>query len=244
MPLYINDILWEKDSHYSHEFKLNKEKYNLNQPVNKVYYKHSLDTDENMLCLFMIGLLQSDGYLLQSNVFVNYLPFERDDKIDSKDLMLKSFWDNFNYTVLGEEHSPNRRKPEKIKLPELPDDELYVFVDRGGLNRYELPNNYICGSKKRDEDGNLMDKYELKSTLPIKYIKDNIIKFIVKDDICSLGGTFEKTYHALRKMFGEDIEIVLKVHYFEAGALEKLQNEKSQITIFDLYDNVEYKELI
>lgn len=249
MPLYINDILWEKESHYSHEFKINKEKYELNNLYTKVYYVHSLDTEDNMLSVLTIILLTT--CVENVKVFVNYLPFERDDKSDAIDLGLKKLWSNIDYTVLGEEHVPNKRTPwfgmlevdPTVELEELKDTEMYVFPDSGAENRYKKPKYYIRGSKKRDSVGSLLNEYNVQANLPIPYIKSHIETLIVKDDICSMGGTFIKTHRALRKIFGEDIKIVLKVHYFEASALKVLENSEKE-TVLTIFDDVIWEELI
>jgi ribose-phosphate pyrophosphokinase len=79
---------------------------------------------------------------------------------------------------------------------------MVMFPDAGAEKKYGMPSTAIVGKKTRDEPGRI-SSYEL-----VNFV-DGTENVLIRDDICSYGGTFVTAAKALRERGVKNIKLLV-----------------------------------
>lgn len=180
------------------------------------------DDDSELFLLWCLVKHIRDEYTdMKINLALPYIPNARQDrKVSSRLFTLKYFAETinsmkFNRVFVLDPHSDVSmalfNSVEEMSLPfqVSPDGATYMFPDAGAAkkysDRYQLnpsDNPFIIGSKHRNTDGRIAG-YELLN------FTEGTKKVIIRDDICSYGGTFVAAAKELRSRGVEDITLIV-----------------------------------
>lgn len=183
------------------------------------------DCDAELFCLWSLVRYIQDKYPDQKiNLYMPYIPHARQDRnVSNRLFTLKYFSElinamNFNKVFVLDPHSDvslaliNRVEERDLPFTVAPrSDEVatIMFPDSGAAKkyspRYQLEsrdNPFIVGNKHRNNEGRI-DSYELMNFV------DGTKSVIIRDDICSYGGTFVAAAKELRKRGVEHITLVV-----------------------------------
>lgn len=203
------------------------------------------DNDSELFCLWsIVRHIQEQYPNLELTLIMPYIPHARQDRnVSGRLFTLKYFAEqinamHFKKVYVLDPHSDVSLalidRVEEIDLPflvHIPYDKgvtTVMFPDNGAAKKYSSryhlqsrDNPFIIGNKHRNSDGRI-ESYEL-----INFVKGTK-KVVIRDDICSYGGTFVAAAKELRKRGVE--EIILIVSHCENNILKG--------EVFDYIDKV------
>lgn len=179
------------------------------------------DCDTELFVLYCIVRdIQNRAPHARNTLHMPYIPHARQDRnVSGKLFTLKFFTEiinslNFSLVVALDPHSDvstallNRclcdRKEELMYKASMGADAV-MFPDAGAAKKYagwgaQLPS--IIGNKHRNEEGRIAS-YELMN------FKEGTKNVVIRDDICSYGGTFVAAAKALRERGVENITLIV-----------------------------------
>lgn len=181
------------------------------------------DNDSELFCLWSIVRHIQEKYPgMKITLTLPYIPHARQDRNVSKRLFtLKYFAEiinamNFNKVFVLDPHSDvSLALIDRIDELQLPfsfspgETATIMFPDSGAAKKYSQryilepgDNPFIIGSKHRDNNGRI-NGYEL-----MNFVEGTKL-VIIRDDICSYGGTFVAAAKELRKRGVEQILLVV-----------------------------------
>lgn len=177
------------------------------------------DNDAEIFTLYcLVRDIQRRLHEAKNILVMPYIPHARQDRTVSGRLFtLKSFSEiinslNFAIVCVLDPHSNVSEAlidrclctyEEALEDEAAANADAIMFPDTGAAKRYSsygLP--AIIGNKHRNEDGRI-DCYELMN------FPDGAKKVIIRDDICSYGGTFVAAAKALRERGVEHITLIV-----------------------------------
>ena len=189
-----------------------------------IYITWCYDNDAELFCLWsLVRHIQEHHHGLLINLCMPYIPHARQDRnVSNRLFTLKYFAEainamNFNKVFVLDPHSDvamaliNRVEETDLPFSVAPKDKVatIMFPDNGAAKkyapRYQLDptdNPFIVGSKHRNSEGRI-DGYELMN------FTEGTKSVIIRDDICSYGGTFVSAAKEVRKRGVEHITLVV-----------------------------------
>lgn len=246
--IYVNCIKVDLDHFGDKTLKcvLDKDYYNLIDR-DQVQILWAYDNDEELFALYAITRHIQDNYCKKVKLIMPYIPNARQDReVSDRIFTLKYFAEiinslNFVSVYVLDPHSGvatnliNNIVIDNIDEELIPiiEDAYLMFPDNGAavkyfnstrgwiMDYYARKEQIITGTKHRNADGRI-DSYELTN------FKDGIKTVIIRDDICSYGGTFVSAAKELRKRGVENI--ILVVSHCENNILKG--------EVFDYFDEV------
>lgn len=171
------------------------------------------DNDGEMFLLMsIIEHIRDINCLLPICLVLPYVPNARQDrKVSGRLFTLKAFAKfinslNFHSVYVVDPHSDvttaliDRVRSDVLSPePEMFKNIVHMYPDAGAAKRYGKDDpNCIVGAKKRNEEGRVCD-FELMNFIP------GTKEVLIRDDICSYGGTFVAAAKALREKGVEKI---------------------------------------
>ena len=203
---------------------------------NIIYWLY--DNDAELFTLYcVVRDLQNRMPTVQNYLFMPYIPHARQDRnVSGRLFTLKYFAEiinslNFYYVAVLDPHSEASSclidrmvfLPFENQLDYIEGFDAIMYPDAGAAKKYsraaKLP--VIVGNKHRNEEGRI-DSYELLN------FPEGTKSVIIRDDICSYGGTFVAAAKALRERGVE--KIMLMVSHCENNILKG--------EVFDYIDRV------
>lgn len=182
------------------------------------------DNDAELLSLICIVRHAQEHCSFPIELIMPYIPHARQDRVVSERIFtLKYFAEvinslNFEEVYVLDPHSDVATALiNRVRVMPLPfavgssstNVATIMFPDNGAAKKYaelyrlDLQDNpFIVGNKKRDKDGRIVS-YELMNFV------DGTKEVIIRDDICSYGGTFVAAAKELRKRGVEKITLVV-----------------------------------
>ena len=176
------------------------------------------DNDAELFTLYCLVRDIQSRMPHSSNILVMpYIPHARQDRnVSGRLFTLKSFAEiinslNFSTVVVIDPHSDVSTALIDRCLCEHPEDLNYgitnvdaiVFPDAGAAKKYHSYGlKTIVGNKRRNKEGRIVS-YEMMN------FEDGIKSVIIRDDICSYGGTFVAAAKELRDRGVEHITLVV-----------------------------------
>lgn len=195
---------------------------------------------ENDSDLFFINMFQQHLNRIEYNgcinLFIPYLPYSRMDRHTSKEFeqleLMKSLLTGFHRIVTFNVHNPMTISDNEIfenqqsialcdfiiNAAENGTYDGIVFPDKTAYFRYpDLEENlpYVFFDKVRTSEG---VKSELLFSCINENRKDDGLRFLIVDDICSLGRTFIEATENLKSHY-RDCQVDLLVDHVENGIL-------------------------
>lgn len=189
-----------------------------------IYITWCYDNDAELFCLWsLVGHIRQQHPTLLINLCMPYIPHARQDRnVSNRLFTLKYFAElinlmKFNRVFVLDPHSDvsmaliDRVEESDLPFRVSPKDEqaTIMFPDNGAAKkyapRYQLEptdNPFIIGNKHRNTDGRI-ESYELMNFV------EGTKSVIIRDDICSYGGTFVAAAKELRKRGVEHITLVV-----------------------------------
>lgn len=217
-----------------------------------VFNEHSMinitwcyDNDSELFCLLSLVRHIQDRYPnVKLNLIMPYIPHARQDRnVSNRLFTLKYFAEqinamHFSKVFVLDPHSDVSLalldRVEELSLPflvSISDNNgvaTIMFPDNGAAKKYSArfqleakDNPFIIGNKHRNIEGRI-ESYELMNFV------EGTKKVVIRDDICSYGGTFVSAAKELRKRGVE--EIILVVSHCENNILKG--------EVFDYIDKV------
>ena len=174
------------------------------------------DNDAELFTLYcVVRDIQSRIYGSKNALFMPYIPHARQDRnVSGRLFTLKYFSEiinslNFDFVAVIDPHSDvSTALIDRVVCMDSVDfciDEIaadaIMYPDAGAAKKYPktgLPT--IIGNKRRDQEGRI-ESYELLN------FEDGVKKVVIRDDICSYGGTFVAAAKALRDRGVEHITL-------------------------------------
>ncbi len=180
------------------------------------------DDSELFLLICIVKHLREAYPNIKMELILPYIPNARQDRhVSNRIFTLKYFAEIINSLgfqkvyVLDPHSDVSLALIDRVKELELPfqvsfvEGAAYMFPDTGAAKkyapRYKLLGNdkpFIIGNKHRDQDGRIV-QYEL-----LDFIQGTK-KVIIRDDICSYGGTFVAAAKELRNRGVDDITLIV-----------------------------------
>ncbi len=199
------------------------------------------DNDSELFCLWsLVRHIQERYSRMLINLVMPYIPHARQDRnVSNRLFTLKYFAEvinlmGFNKVFVLDPHSDVAtaliNRVELMSLPfqvSIPKGGAIMFPDAGAAKKYsqlyqlEPYETFIIGNKHRDNNGTIID-YELMN------FKKGIKSVIIRDDICSYGGTFVAAAKALKERGVEHISLVVS----------HCENNILKGSVFDYIDTV------
>ena len=177
------------------------------------------DNDAELFTLYcVVRDIQNRVHNARNILYMPYIPHARQDRnVSGRLFTLKSFAEiinslNFAIVVVLDPHSDVSTAlldrclcayEEKLEYEATAGAEAIMFPDAGAAKKYcrcGLP--AIIGNKHRNEEGRI-DSYELMN------FNEGTKRVVIRDDICSYGGTFVSAAKALRERGVEHITLVV-----------------------------------
>ena len=177
------------------------------------------DNDSELFTLYcVVRDIQNRMHHARNILYMPYIPHARQDRnVSGRLFTLKSFAEiinslNFSIVVVHDPHSDVSTALLDRCLCEYEDALEYeatagadaiMFPDAGAAKKYSrcgLP--AIIGNKHRNNEGRI-DSYELLN------FEEGTKRVIIRDDICSYGGTFVAAAKALRERGVEHITLIV-----------------------------------
>lgn len=150
-----------------------------------------------------------------------YIPNARQDRrVSGRLFTLETFAElinlmNFSFVSVLDPHSEESEKHierlDKMISPRLElevmtaassPNTMVMFPDAGAEKKYRMQSTAIVGKKTRDESGRI-SSYEL-----VNFV-DGTENVLIRDDICSYGGTFVAAAKALRERGVKNIKLLV-----------------------------------
>lgn len=186
---------------------------------NKNMIRWMYDNDSELFTLYcVVRDIQSKAPYAHNILYMPYIPHARQDRnVSDRLFTLKYFAEiinslNFLQVIVCDPHSDvstaliDRCVCEKmagIEQEVITKADAIMFPDAGAAKKYlsyGLPT--IVGNKKRNTEGRICG-YELLN------FKDGVKSVVIRDDICSYGGTFVAAANALREHGVEFITLLV-----------------------------------
>lgn len=184
-------------------------------------------------------------------LFMPYSPAARQDKSDgtapiTKGVMTRLFNSGRNVHVFdihsplhGYNWRPTNWMPADLKLPLRPEVDFVIAPDRGALSRAHdfmeayCPNaKLIEASKERNQSDGKLSNYVLPTL-------NKVGKYLVVDDICDGGGTFNLLAYAFHReevaAHGAELELFVSHGIFSKGVSQLLEYYKHIYTTDSFY---------
>lgn len=175
------------------------------------------DCDSELFTLYcVVRDIQNRMYGAKNFLYMPYIPHARQDRnVSNRLFTLKYFSEiinslDFAKVIVCDPHSEastaliNRCYTERMTDVEraiLTKADAVMFPDAGAAKKYfSYGRPAIIGNKHRNATGRI-DNYELLN------FDDNIKHVVIRDDICSYGGTFVAAAKALREHGVERVEL-------------------------------------
>ncbi len=210
------------------------------------------DNDAELFTLYcVVKDIQNRMHNARNILYMPYIPHARQDRNVSRRLFtLKAFAEiinslNFAIVVVLDPHSDVSTAlldrclceyEESLNYEATAGAEAIMFPDAGAAKKYSrcgLPT--IIGNKHRNEDGRI-DSYELMN------FEEGTKRVVIRDDICSYGGTFVAAAKALRERGVEHITLV--VSHCENNILKgEVFNHIDRVITTDSICTVEHPKL-
>ncbi len=240
----VNDEIMKQETFGDNTLKCVVPRFS-NNTKDTVNIKWCYDNDAELFCLWSIVRHIQEQYPdIQLTLTMPYIPHARQDRnVSGRLFTLKYFAEQINTmrfkrVYVLDPHSDVSAalidRVEKIDLPflvHIPDDNkvaTVMFPDSGAAKKYspryaleKQDNPFIIGNKHRNAEGRI-ESYEL-----LNFV-EGTKKVVIRDDICSYGGTFVSAAKELRKRGVE--EIILVVSHCENNILKG--------EVFDYIDKV------
>ena len=208
----INDVLIEPSTFGDGTLKCEAPDVQTKDINKEIVITWCYDSDAELFCVYSLTRHLQDIGATKISLKLPYIPHARQDRYVSNRLFtLKYFADIINslgyYKVyVLDPHSKVSLKLinniEEMPLPFMvsPGSEMskfaVMFPDKGAAekykDRYQTDTPIIIGKKHRNSEGRI-DSYELEN------FTDGITHVLIRDDICSYGGTFVAAAKELRK---------------------------------------------
>lgn len=185
------------------------------------------DNDSELFCLWsLVRYIQNEYPDIKMSLHLPYIPHARQDRnVSGRLFTLKYFAElinrmNFQTVWVLDPHSDVATalidRVRQMPMPFLVSykDCAIMYPDNGAAKKYgamEGVTNPIIGNKHRNVEGRI-DGYELMN------FPEGTKKVVIRDDICSYGGTFVAVAKELRKRGVE--EIILVVSHCEDNILK------------------------
>lgn len=182
------------------------------------------DNDAELFCLWsLVRHIQENFCEMKINLLMPYMPHARQDRnVSDRIFTLKYFAEminmmNFNKVLVLDPHSDVTlaliNRIEELDSPFAVSSKdpvaTIMFPDNGAAKKYSprylleaKDNPFIVGNKHRNNDGRI-EKYDLMNFV------DGTKSVIIRDDICSYGGTFVSAAKELRKRGVEHITLIV-----------------------------------
>ena len=176
------------------------------------------DSDAELFTLFSLCTYLNDYFPnAPKKLTMPYIPHARQDReVSGRLFTLKAFAKainslNFSEVEVYDPHSDvSRALIDRISCCYSAflvsyENSAIMYPDAGAAKKYSFAEGVespIIGSKHRNEDGRI-DSYELSN------FKEGTKRVIIRDDICSYGGTFVAAAQELHKRGVEDITLVV-----------------------------------
>lgn len=182
------------------------------------------DNDTELFCLWsLVSHIRQNYPTLLINLCMPYIPHARQDRnVSNRLFTLKYFAElinamKFNRVFVLDPHSDvamaliDRVEESDLPFSVSPKDKTatIMFPDNGAAKKYApkyqlnpSDNPFIIGNKHRNSNGHI-DSYELMNFV------DGTKSVIIRDDICSYGGTFVAAAKELRTRGVEHISLVV-----------------------------------
>ena len=189
-----------------------------NNSEKKTTITWSYDDDNELFCLYsLVRDIQENYPDIIIDLCLPYIPHARQDRNVSGRLFTLKFFSelinsmNFHEVRVLDPHSDVATALiNRVKAMPMPFLVSYkgcavMYPDNGAAKKYgamEGVANPIIGNKHRNTDGRI-DGYELMN------FPEGTKKVIIRDDICSYGGTFVAAAKELRKRGVEEITLVV-----------------------------------
>lgn len=193
------------------------------------------------------------------NLHLPYIPNARQDRyVSGKVFSLKTFCkiiNNMNFASVIS-YDPHSNVSEalldrfnwRLPVPEIPADvEAVLYPDAGAAKKYqEIYGKYpaqpisklpvIIGNKHRNTEGRI-DRYDLLN------FEENVKTILIRDDICSYGGTFVSAAKALKERGVEKIYLMVthcEGNIFKGEVFDYIDKVITTDSILDL-DHKDYE---
>ena len=176
------------------------------------------DSDAEIFTLWsLVKHIKDKHYNLPINLALPYIPHARQDRqVSGKLFTLKYFAELINRMefsnvfVLDPHSDVSTALIDRVRLMYspllLPNDVVVMYPDAGAAKKYSKDYPNICtpiiGNKCRDESGKIIS-YEL-----LNFV-EGTKKVVIRDDICSYGGTFVAAAKSLKSRGVEEITLIV-----------------------------------
>lgn len=215
--LKINDTIIELDKFGDGTLKIKENIFSSPLLFGMGQITWCYEDDSELFALWnIVGYLRERRPKIELELVMPYIPNARQDRqVSGRVFTLKYFAKlinemNFSRVYVLDPHSDvSMALIDRIKqLPSpflIPREEVTVmYPDNGAAKKYSCEGvvNPIIGNKHRGTDGRI-DRYELVNFVP------GTKNVIIRDDICSYGGTFVAAAKELRKHGVENISLVV-----------------------------------
>lgn len=178
------------------------------------------DNDAELFALYSIVKdIQNRMYSAKNYLYMPYIPHARQDRnVSSRLFTLKYFAEiinslRFQFVAVLDPHSDvSTALIDRVVLMEAyeialmplnPKTEAIMYPDAGAAKKYGMKySNIIIGNKHRNAEGRI-DSYELMN------FTEGTKRVIIRDDICSYGGTFVSAAKALKERGVEHITLIV-----------------------------------
>lgn len=178
------------------------------------------DNDTELFALYSIVKdIQDRMYSAKNYLYLPYIPHARQDRnVSNRLFTLKYFSEiinslDFQFVAVLDPHSDVSTAliDRVVLMGEYglmsmaldPKTEAIMYPDAGAAKKYGMNYpNVIIGNKHRNADGRI-DSYELMN------FTEGTKRVIIRDDICSYGGTFVSAAKALKEHGVEGITLVV-----------------------------------
>ena len=177
------------------------------------------DNDSELFTLYcLVRDIQRRMPHSRNILYMPYIPHARQDRnVGGRLFTLKSFAEiinslNFSLVVVLDPHSDVSTAlidrclcdyPSGLEDKACGEADAIMFPDAGAAKKYPTYGlKSIIGNKHRNTDGRI-DAYDLLN------FEDGIKRVIIRDDICSYGGTFVAAAKALRDRGAEHITLIV-----------------------------------
>lgn len=196
----------------------------INSSDKEIFITWCYDNDAELFCVYSLAKYLRENSTAKISLVLPYIPHARQDRYVSNRLFtLKYFAEIINLVGFYKVYALDPHSDVSFKLinnlEELPlpfqvslgtkdfNNKAIMFPDKGAAAKYEhryvgLKMPFIIGEKHRNSEGRI-DRYELKNFTP------GTKSVVIRDDICSYGGTFVSAAKELRKLGVEDITLVV-----------------------------------
>lgn len=182
---------------------------------NEIWWMY--DNDAELFTLYcVVRDIQNRSPTAQNYLFMPYIPHARQDRnVSGRLFTLKYFAEiinslKFYFVAVLDPHSDvsaaviDRLIVMDAEKFSYVGAEAIMYPDAGAAKKYQAPAHIpvIVGNKHRDKDGRI-DSYDL-----LNFV-EGTKRVVIRDDICSYGGTFVAAAKALREKGVQHITLIV-----------------------------------